>query len=60
MNRETNVPFAMDSFLVALGIMTERDIVDGQSVSLHGQGVTAEWSPVTITIEEKKANDTAA
>ncbi|HEX5938867.1 MAG TPA: DUF6081 family protein [Dehalococcoidia bacterium] len=59
-NRETNVPFAMGSFLVALGIMTERDIVDGQSVSLHGQGVTAEWSPVTVTIEEKKANDTAA
>jgi hypothetical protein len=51
-NRETEVPFQMDSFLVALGIMTEKDITTGQSVSLHGQGVTGEWSPVTITVEE--------
>jgi Family of unknown function (DUF6081) len=50
-NRETDVPFQVDSFLVALGIMTEKDINSGQSVSLHGQGVTGEWSPVTIRIE---------
>jgi hypothetical protein len=59
-NSEANVPFAMDSFLVALGIMTERDIVNGESVSLHGQGVTGEWSPVTITIEESSAIETSA
>ncbi len=47
-NREVNVP-KMQSFLAALGIMTEKDIVAGQSVSCHGQGVMAEWSPLTIT-----------
>lgn len=47
-NREANVP-KMASFLVALGIMTEKDIVDGASVSCHGQGIAAEWGSVTIT-----------
>ena len=47
-NREVNVP-RMESFIAALGIMTEKDIVDGKSVSCHGQGVAAEWSPLTIT-----------
>ncbi|MEX2238447.1 MAG: DUF6081 family protein [Dehalococcoidia bacterium] len=50
-NHEADVPFIMDSFLVALGIMTEKDISDGESVSCHGQGVTAEWSPVRISVE---------
>ena len=47
-NHEVNVP-KMDSFIAALGMMTEKDIVDGKSVSCHGQGLTAEWSPLTIT-----------
>jgi hypothetical protein len=47
-NREVNVP-KMESFLAALGIMTEKDIADGSSVSCHGQGVTGEWGPLTIT-----------
>ena len=47
-NREVNVP-KMGSFIAALGIMTEKDIVGGQSVSCHGQGMSAEWSPLTIT-----------
>jgi hypothetical protein len=57
-NREVNVPFSMESFLVALGIMTERDIINGKSVSLHGQGVTGEWSPVSITIKEVSGQPT--
>lgn len=47
-NTEYNVP-RMESFTAALGIMTEKDIVDGASVSCHGQGITAEWSPLRIT-----------
>ncbi len=47
-NCEVNVP-RLDSFIAALGIMTEKDIEDGASVSCHGQGMTAEWSPLTIS-----------
>lgn len=47
-NRETDVP-EMRSFLVALGLMTEKDIAGGRSVSCHGQGLVGEWSPLTIT-----------
>jgi Family of unknown function (DUF6081) len=47
-NHEVNVP-KMGSFIAALGLMTEKDIVDGKSVSCHGQGLTAEWSPLTVT-----------
>ena len=39
----------IDSFLIALGMMTEKPIDDDRSVSLHGQGLTAEWSPITVT-----------
>ena len=47
-NHEVNVP-RMESFIAALGIMTEKDIAAGKSVSCHGQGMSAEWSPLTIT-----------
>jgi hypothetical protein len=47
-NQEYNVP-RMESFTAALGIMTEKDIADGASVSCHGQGIVAEWSPLRIT-----------
>jgi hypothetical protein len=47
-NRETNVP-KMDQFIIALGLMTEKDITEGQSASCHGQGLVGEWSPVTVT-----------
>ncbi len=48
-NQETGVPVKMDGFLCALGIMTEKDIRDGKSASLHGQGVIGEWTPLVIT-----------
>jgi hypothetical protein len=48
-NRETGVPVKMDGFLCALGLMTEKDIRDGKSTSLHGQGIIGEWSPLLIT-----------
>jgi hypothetical protein len=47
-NREVNVP-RMESMLAALGIMTEKDIQNGKSVSCHGQGVIAEYGPMTVT-----------
>ena len=47
-NREVHVP-RMESFIAALGLMTEKDIVDGKSVSCHGQGLVGEWGPLTIT-----------
>jgi hypothetical protein len=28
--------------------MTEKDIRDGKSVSLHGQGIVGEWAPLVI------------
>jgi hypothetical protein len=47
-SRETGVP-RMESFIAALGLMTEKDILDGRSVSCHGQGLSGQWSPLTIT-----------
>ena len=46
-NEEANVP-RMESFICALGLMTEKDMVGGKSVSCHGQGLVGEWSPVTV------------
>lgn len=47
--RERNVPVKFNSFTIALGIMTEKDLTPEGSVSAHGQTVIAEWSPITIT-----------
>jgi hypothetical protein len=43
-----DVPVAMDQFLVALGIMTEKPLGDSGSVSLFGQGVIAEYTEVVV------------
>ena len=48
-NRETGVPVKIDGFICALGLMSEKDIRDGKSTSLHGQGVIGEWTPLVIT-----------
>lgn len=48
-NREIEVPVKMDGFVCALGLMTEKDIRDGKSASLHGQGIVGEWTPLVIT-----------
>ena len=44
-----DVPVAMDQFLVALGIMTEKPLGEQGSVSLCGQGVIAEYTEVTVS-----------
>ncbi len=49
-NREENVPDKLDGFIVAMGLMTEKDIDSRSgSTSLHGQGLTGDWSATTIT-----------
>jgi hypothetical protein len=46
--RYRDVPVAMDQFLVALGIMTEKPLGEAGSVSLFGQGVVAEYTEVVV------------
>lgn len=50
--REKNVPIKFNQFTIALGIMTEKDLSPEGSVSVHGQTVIAEYSPVKVTIKE--------
>ncbi|WP_235440493.1 DUF6081 family protein [Paenibacillus sp. DMB20] len=50
--RERNIPIKFNQFTIALGIMTEKDLTPEGSVSVHGQTVIGEWSPVTVTIKE--------
>lgn len=42
-------PVRFSSFIAGLGIMTEKDLTREGSVSVHGQGVMGEWSPLEIT-----------
>ncbi|MFD0710421.1 DUF6081 family protein [Paenibacillus sp. GCM10027626] len=53
--REREVPVKFNAFTIALGIMTEKDLSPEGSVSVHGQTVIGEWSPVTVTIKEAAA-----
>lgn len=48
-NEEANVPDRIGGFSLAMGLMTEKDIAGGKSVSLHGQGLTGEWSETRVT-----------
>lgn len=48
----TEVPSKIDTCIIALGLMTEKSIEEGKSISVHGQGLTGEWSPFTITVQK--------
>ena len=48
------VPSKIHSSVIALGLMTEKTIEQGKSVSVHGQGLTGEWGPFTIRTSKKK------
>jgi hypothetical protein len=50
-DRYENVPDKITGFTAALGLMSEIDIVDGKSVSCHGQGVIGRWSPMRVVME---------
>jgi len=47
-DRYEHVPDKITGFTAALGLMSEFDIVDGKSVSCHGQGVIGRWSPMRV------------
>lgn len=48
----TDVPIKFNGFVIALGLMTEKTIEHGQSVSVHGQTLIGEWGKFTITTTE--------
>lgn len=48
-NEEANVPETLGGFTLAMGLMTEKEIAKGASASLHGQGLTGEWSETRVT-----------
>ena len=50
-DRYEHIPDKLTGFTVALGLMSEIDIVEGKSVSCHGQGVIGRWSPMTVITE---------
>ncbi|MEK3910720.1 MULTISPECIES: DUF6081 family protein [Paenibacillus] len=50
--RERQVPIKLNQFTVALGIMTEKDLTPEGSVSVHGQTVIAEWTPIKVTYQD--------
>lgn len=50
--RYQEVPVKLNGFLIALGLMTEKTIEHGKSVSLHGQVLIGEWGAFTITTSE--------
>lgn len=50
-DRYERVPDKISGFTAALGLMSEVDIVDGKSVSCHGQGVIGRWSPLRVVSE---------
>ncbi len=45
----TDVPVKMNSFLIALGLMTEKTIDQSKSISVHGQVLIGVWGKFTIT-----------
>ena len=50
-DRYDHVPDKITGFTAALGLMSEIDIVDGKSVSCHGQGVIGQWGPMRVIFE---------
>lgn len=50
--RFRDVPVKLNDFIIALGLMTEKTIERGKSVSVHGQALIGEWSAFTITTRE--------
>ena len=45
----TEVPVKINGLKIALGLMTEKPIEQGKSVSVHGQVLSGIWSAFTIT-----------
>jgi len=45
----TEVPVKINGLIIALGLMTEKQIEQGKSVSVHGQILSGIWGAFTIT-----------
>ncbi len=45
----SEVPVKINGLIIALGLMTEKTIEQGKSVSVHGQVLTGQWGAFTIT-----------
>lgn len=43
----------INGLIIALGLMTEKTIEQGKSVSIHGQILTGVWGTFTITIRNE-------
>ncbi len=48
----TEVPVKINGLIIALGLMTEKPIEQGKSVSVHGQVLSGVWGAFTITIRD--------
>jgi Family of unknown function (DUF6081) len=49
----SEVPVKINGFIIALGLMTEKTIEQGKSVSVHGQVLTGQWGAFTITVRDQ-------
>jgi len=49
----TEVSVKINSLIIALGLMTEKPIEQGKSVSVHGQTLSGIWGAFTITIRNE-------
>jgi hypothetical protein len=49
LRRYSNVPFKLGACIIALGLMSEKDIAPGKgSISCHGQGAVGKWGNIRI------------
>ena len=49
----SEVPVKINGLIVALGLMTEKTIEQGKSVSVHGQVLTGQWGAFTIAVRDQ-------
>ncbi len=49
----SEVPVKINGLIIALGLMTEKPIEQGKSVSVHGQVLSGVWGAFTITIRNE-------
>jgi Family of unknown function (DUF6081) len=49
----SDVPVKINGLIIALGLMTEKPIEQGKSVSVHGQVISGVWGAFTITLHNE-------
>jgi hypothetical protein len=49
----TAIPVKINSLIIALGLMTEKPIEQGKSVSVHGQILSGVWGAFSITTQRE-------